>query len=765
MDPDPLAAVRYSCVYWIDHFLDSLPQEDIGMKALEDFLRSKYLYWLEALALLRNIPKGAVDLQELERQVRKTQLATPIKDLVRDACRFVQEFADAIHDAPLQTYVSALLFSPDNSLIRQLFKKDMPKWVIIGPQLEANWRPRMLEGHERAVSSIAISCRGDRIASTSWDQSIKIWDTGSGILMRTIDDFDSHKGAVFSPLDNDKLAAYHDGGITIWDVSKGNRKKLPAQDQENRITSISLSPRRQNVLASLSSRFIELWNTDTCELIWRRPSSAHHLAFSMNDDLLACYTSDSVETLDVLTGTFIHYRDLKHIDGTCFSSKGRLLVILQNRERILFWDSMMDRMIMKLEHDKQHDAIYIRSLCFSADNSLLAASFRESSTWIWETASGNLIQKIAISCVSMAFSADKQQLFACSGSDQIFVLSVTEEDCILPTNLKETNTYGRVNFSPDATKLLIRNYLNDIMLWDSISQTSTAIPSRYYSILSPDSTRLACARESSLQIWSIDSCPPKLLFQNHFPRFFAESMSVLSQDWKQMAIASSNGTINIWDTSSGKRLWKLKEAAAFDVVLIFSSDGKRLAVIHFEPWELGIWDLTSGTRTATTIQQVTSPESFHSFAARDNWIYHLESLPSSKKTLMGIFDSAWVVRNLGLPANTSNYGFARGDTWMTNSKKRVLWLPPRYRPVSRRNWDANDRFIGIHTLQILVFEFCCNMCSAKLSNGSKEATLCKQNFTGRYKKESKKMSAGKFKAILGLFKGSDKRLIERPESY
>lgn len=69
MDPDPLAAVRYSCVYWIDHFLDSLPQEDFGMKAVEDFLRSKYLYWLEALALLRNVPKGAVNLQKLEKQV------------------------------------------------------------------------------------------------------------------------------------------------------------------------------------------------------------------------------------------------------------------------------------------------------------------------------------------------------------------------------------------------------------------------------------------------------------------------------------------------------------------------------------------------------------------------------------------------------------------------------------------------------------------------------------------------------------------------
>ncbi|KAL7935868.1 hypothetical protein V8C35DRAFT_321354 [Trichoderma chlorosporum] len=135
MDPDPLAAVRYSCVFWIDHFLDSLPQDDFGIefndqhyKPVEDFLRSKYLYWLEALVLLRNVPQGVVKMQKLERQVNKTELASSIKELVKDACRFIQEFADAIRDTPLQTYVSALLFSPASSLIHQLFKKDMPNW-------------------------------------------------------------------------------------------------------------------------------------------------------------------------------------------------------------------------------------------------------------------------------------------------------------------------------------------------------------------------------------------------------------------------------------------------------------------------------------------------------------------------------------------------------------------------------------------------------------------------------------------------------------
>lgn len=112
-----------------------------------------------------------------------------------------------------------------------------------------------------------------------------------------------------------------------------------------------------------------------------------------------------------------------------------------------------------------------------------------------------------------------------------------------------------------------------------------------------------------------------------------------------------------------------------------------------------------------------------------------------------------VVPDLGLPATKSYCGFSQDNTWVTHNDKRVLWLPPRYRPFSR-SWDANDRFIGIHTHLTLVNEFCCNVCSAKISNGSNELVLCKETITGRYEnmKEPKDISTGKFKTILGLLK-------------
>jgi hypothetical protein len=75
-DSDPLAASRYSCVYWIDHLCDSKPaswaNSSSGMQAaggINVFLRTKYLYWLEGLSLCNSIAKGVVSMAKLRHQV------------------------------------------------------------------------------------------------------------------------------------------------------------------------------------------------------------------------------------------------------------------------------------------------------------------------------------------------------------------------------------------------------------------------------------------------------------------------------------------------------------------------------------------------------------------------------------------------------------------------------------------------------------------------------------------------------------------------
>jgi hypothetical protein len=66
---DPLATVQYSCVFWVDHLCNSIsdkgtPQRNT-LDVVQTFLEQKYLYWLEALSLLRAMSDGVIAIEQL----------------------------------------------------------------------------------------------------------------------------------------------------------------------------------------------------------------------------------------------------------------------------------------------------------------------------------------------------------------------------------------------------------------------------------------------------------------------------------------------------------------------------------------------------------------------------------------------------------------------------------------------------------------------------------------------------------------------------
>jgi hypothetical protein len=70
-NPDPLATVQYSCVYWIHHLRDCDPKKNAnkdlqGGGSIDIFLREKYLHWLEALSLQKSISEGVASMLSLE---------------------------------------------------------------------------------------------------------------------------------------------------------------------------------------------------------------------------------------------------------------------------------------------------------------------------------------------------------------------------------------------------------------------------------------------------------------------------------------------------------------------------------------------------------------------------------------------------------------------------------------------------------------------------------------------------------------------------
>jgi hypothetical protein len=71
VNPDPLASIRYSCVYWIDHLCEMYSSSHSEHELRDEgivhtFLQKSFLYWLEALSIMRSMSNGVRAIGRLE---------------------------------------------------------------------------------------------------------------------------------------------------------------------------------------------------------------------------------------------------------------------------------------------------------------------------------------------------------------------------------------------------------------------------------------------------------------------------------------------------------------------------------------------------------------------------------------------------------------------------------------------------------------------------------------------------------------------------
>ncbi|KAL3587726.1 hypothetical protein FPOAC2_13625 [Fusarium poae] len=461
-NPDPLSPIRYSCVYWVDHLHDSDVAEvndilrDNGN--VHVFIQKKYLYWLECLGLLRSMSEGTKAVHKLEALV-KIAGAQKLTELFRDARRFILSHARAIEIAPLQAYASALVFSPEHSLTRELFKKEEPDWMVLKPRMEADWNAclQTLEGHGDSVTSVVFSADGQRLASGSVDNTVKIWDAATGACEQTLEGHgDSVTSVVFSA-DGQRLASGSDDyTVKIWDAAKGICKQT-LRGHDGSVTSVVFSADGQRLASGSDDKTVKIWDAakGICKQTLRgHDGSVTSVVFSADDQRLASGSDDNtVKIWDAATGAY--EQTLKghgdSVTSVVFSADGQRLASGSDDKTVKIWDAATGACEQTLRgHGKS-----VTSVVFSADGQRLASGSDDKTVKIWDAATGACDQTLeghGNLVTSVVFSADGQRLASGSDDKTVKIWDAATGAC------EQTLNVGRVlkhlSFDPTSNALL-----------------------------------------------------------------------------------------------------------------------------------------------------------------------------------------------------------------------------------------------------------------------------------------------------------------------
>ncbi|EHK47497.1 hypothetical protein TRIATDRAFT_216469 [Trichoderma atroviride IMI 206040] len=269
-NPDPLSAVRYSCVYWIDHLCDYKDRDKekrdfIKHGVVNGFFRKYFYNWLEALSLLRSMSAGAIAITKLNELVKVTPDSSAFA-LVRDSMEFTLRNRWMVESVPLQVYVSAILFSPvERRQAQMIYRAEEPSWNDLKPYRKGDWyrsRPPP-EAHSDGINSVVFSSDGQRLASGSSDKTIRIWDATSGVCLQALK---SHKNwiisVIFSP-DGQLLASgSSDNTIKLWDVKSGACLQT-FDGHRNWIISVSFSPNSRLVASGSRDQTVKVWDVNS----------------------------------------------------------------------------------------------------------------------------------------------------------------------------------------------------------------------------------------------------------------------------------------------------------------------------------------------------------------------------------------------------------------------------------------------------------------------------------------------------------------------
>lgn len=435
-----------------------------------------------------------------------------------------------------------------------------------------------LEGHGDFVTQVSFSPDGRLLASSSFDNTVKIWRSNGSLLHTLKGHNDKATSLSFSP--NGKLlaSAGGEGNIMLWRID-GNLLKT-FNGQSGWINSISFSPDSQILATAGEDKTIKLWRLDGTLLNTFKGHKKwiNSVRFSFDGEILASASGDGTVKLWRRDGTLIKtltdHKD--RVSRVSFSPDSQVIASASWDKTIKLW--RRDGTLLKtLEGDKNT----ISSVSFSPNGQILVSSGTDNTIKLWNISTGKVIKALTghlDSVISVSFSPDGK-ILASSSRDKTIKLWRFDKT-LVNTLVGHSNWINSLSFSPDGQTIASASRDKTIKLWErngTLLQTLEGHSDGVNDLsFSPDGELIASgSQDNTIKLWKRDGSLLQTLSDRKVG-FQAVNSVNFSPDGQTIASAHDDNTIKLWGRN-GTLLQTLNHHKSQVNKVSFSPNGQILA--------------------------------------------------------------------------------------------------------------------------------------------------------------------------------------------
>ncbi|MEM7062833.1 MAG: AAA-like domain-containing protein [Cyanobacteria bacterium P01_B01_bin.77] len=467
-------------------------------------------------------------------------------------------------------------------------------------------------GHEASVLEVAYSPDGELVATTSADQTVKLW-AKNGQLLHSFTGNATTFGLAFHPEQPLLAATNLDGSIQIWDLETKALEQT-IQAHEGAVWDVDYSSTGDFLVSGGADRQVKIWGSDGSLL---KALSGHQgmvwqVAISPTERTISSASLDGTAKVWSAAGNLLRTIPATKSDSrlwsVAFSPTEHAMAMAGDDAVIQLWQSATDSLQSLTGHTER-----IERVAFSADGGAIASTALDKTIRIWSN-EGAPWRRLQLSgeIRRLGFSPHQAKSIVTAGNGITAQLRQWQIS-LLKTILLDGNSWD-IAISPNGERI-IGGDSSQINVWDTDRNNMATLQVEQDTLLgfdfSPDGQLIAAAgRSGNIRLWTQAGEFLRVLEGHQLQTWDA----AFSPDSQRVAAGAEDGTIRIW-TVDGQLLHTLSGHDGRVYRVAFSPDGQQL-VSSGADGTVQIWD-QDGTRR-------------HQIEAHDSDIFGLSVSPDGQ---------------------------------------------------------------------------------------------------------------------------------------